>query len=34
MLTLLNVLESSVFLILLPDERWILVATALAWTAC
>ncbi|HQY93802.1 MAG TPA: hypothetical protein PLS79_19505, partial [Caldilinea sp.] len=33
MLTLLNVLESSVFLILLPDERWILVATVLARTA-
>jgi len=33
MLTLLNVLESSVFLILLPDERWILVTTVLARTA-
>ncbi|MBO9392401.1 hypothetical protein [Caldilinea sp.] len=33
MLTLLNVLESSVYLILLPDERWILVTTVLARTA-
>lgn len=33
MLTLLNVLESSVYLILLPDERWILIATVLARTA-
>lgn len=31
-LTLLNVLESSVFLILLPDERWIMVTTVLART--
>ena len=33
MLTLLNVLESSIFLILLPDERWIMVTTVLARTA-
>lgn len=32
MLTLLNVLESSAFLILLPDERWIMVTTVLART--
>jgi hypothetical protein len=33
MLTLLNVVESSVFLILLPDERWIMTTTVLARTA-
>lgn len=33
MLTLLNVVESSVFLILLPDERWLMVTTVLARTA-
>jgi hypothetical protein len=32
-LTLLNVLESNVFLILLPDERWIMATTVLARTA-
>lgn len=32
MLTLLNVLESSVFLILLPSEQWIMVTTVLART--
>ncbi|MFO7635248.1 MAG: hypothetical protein R6W76_22070 [Caldilinea sp.] len=32
-LTLFNVLESSVFLILLPDERWIMATTVLARTA-
>jgi hypothetical protein len=33
MLTLLNVVESSVFLILLPDERWLMATTVLARTA-
>jgi len=33
MLTLLNVLESSVFLILLPNEQWIMTTTVLARTA-
>ncbi len=32
-LTALNFLESSVYLILLPDERWIMVGTVLARTA-
>lgn len=33
MLTLLNVVESSIYLILLPDERWLMVTTVLARTA-
>ncbi|MCB9123598.1 MAG: hypothetical protein H6643_03650 [Caldilineaceae bacterium] len=32
-LTALNVIESSVYLILLPDARWIMVGTVLARTA-
>lgn len=33
MLTLLNVVESSIFLILLPNERWLMMTTVLARTA-
>ncbi|HAJ34127.1 MAG TPA: hypothetical protein DCL15_00325 [Chloroflexi bacterium] len=33
MLTLLNVVESSIFLILLPAERWLMMMTVLARTA-
>jgi len=33
MLTLLNVVESSIFLILLPGERWLMMTTVLARTA-
>jgi hypothetical protein len=33
MLTLLNVVESSIFLILLPNEQWLMVTTVLARTA-
>jgi hypothetical protein len=33
MLTLLNVVESNIFLILLPDERWLMTTTVLTRTA-